>query len=197
MKFISNLLKLFLLILLAQPFGPVNPAEALTAKQREQLLQTGLSLKTIELLSDLEQDPKRATKPRLTFKAVKKMAEDGLNEEIIQLLIHLDRVSAIENRMTVSPGAVSALKKAGVSDASIRLMLESEIRIAQGQAPQDMGRWTITNPDGSRTIVYSVGDPTKPLPSLSQRQEEELKKALEILKHLNITIEYPSVEKPR
>ncbi|MBW2061222.1 MAG: hypothetical protein JRI95_06610 [Deltaproteobacteria bacterium] len=185
-----SLLKIVLLAMLLGSFLGAGPAWALTPEQTRQLTGLGLSQRTIDLLSSLEQDPGRTRKPSLTFEQVKKLAEEGLAEDIIQLLIRLDRASGAKSRLTVTPAAVSELKKAGVSNETLCLMLESEIRIA-GRAATDMGTWTITRPDGTRVIVYAVGDPTRPLPSLSQRQEQELRRALRILKHLNITIEIP------
>ncbi|MBW1708487.1 MAG: hypothetical protein JRG97_00555 [Deltaproteobacteria bacterium] len=169
----------------------IPSALALTEEQKKSLIKTGFSRQTVSQLSALEQDPNRTIKPRLTFETVKQLAAQGLPENIIQLLLRLDQVSAAKPQMTVSPEAVMELKKAGASNDTIRLMLESEIQNAKGRPRKDMGKWVVTRPDGSKVIIYSVGDPKKPLPSLSQRQEEELKKALEVLKHLNITIEYP------
>ena len=80
---------------------------------------------------------------------------------------------------------IMLLKKNGVSETTIQMMLESEIR-AQSQShanPQEtMGVRTIRRPDGRKTIVYTTGRGNRDDKDAEQRLKEE--RAWEMLRHL-------------
>ncbi|MDP3030352.1 MAG: hypothetical protein Q8O04_12875 [Deltaproteobacteria bacterium] len=82
------------------------------------------------------------------------------------------------------------LKKAGVSDETIQLLIKTEYEERERYRRYDPGRMVvskeITLPDGRKQIIYySVTDPVE---SERQRKEEEekLEKSWDVLKHLII-----------
>ncbi|MDP2993058.1 MAG: hypothetical protein Q8N82_06835 [Deltaproteobacteria bacterium] len=82
------------------------------------------------------------------------------------------------------------LKKAGVSDETIQLLIKTEHEERERYRRYDPGRMVgskeITLPDGRKQIIYySVTDPVE---SERQRKEEEekLEKSWDVLKHLII-----------
>ena len=103
---------------------------ALTMEQVEILKNTGLSHQTITQLSELAADPDRTRTPSLTFEEAKKLSEEGISEYLIKLIIILDQISGRQPKMTISPASLIKLKKAGVSEMILGLMLESEIKLA-------------------------------------------------------------------
>jgi hypothetical protein len=76
------------------------------------------------------------------------------------------------------------LKQNGVSEKTIQMMIESEIRAQSSRdaASQRMGVQTITRPDGRRAIVYSTGNADQPARDEDERLKEE--RAWEMLRHL-------------
>ena len=77
------------------------------------------------------------------------------------------------------------LKENGVSETTIQMMLESEIRAqSQGHAtPQEtMGVKTIRRPDGRKAIVYTTGRGNRGDKDAEQRLKEE--RAWEMLRYL-------------
>ncbi|MDD5153101.1 MAG: hypothetical protein RDU59_09705 [Thermodesulfobacteriota bacterium] len=82
------------------------------------------------------------------------------------------------------------LKKAGVSDETIQLLIKTEYEERERHRRYDPGRMVgskeITLPDGRKQIIYySVTDPVE---AERQRKEEEekLEKSWDVLKHLII-----------
>jgi hypothetical protein len=77
------------------------------------------------------------------------------------------------------------LKENGVSETTIQMMLESEIRAqSQGHAtPQEtMGVKTIRRPDGRKAIVYTTGRGNRDDRDAEERLKEE--RAWEMLRHI-------------
>ncbi|MFA5182555.1 MAG: hypothetical protein WC405_14630 [Syntrophales bacterium] len=68
------------------------------------------------------------------------------------LLVILSHTSIL----ALTPDQVIALRKAGVSDRTIQLMIEQE-REAKQNPYDTMGQKEITDSHGNRTIIYSTG----------------------------------------
>ena len=86
----------------------------------------------------------------------------------------------------LSPEQVIALKKAGVSDETIRLMIQQEDR-SQKNPDDAMGRREVKDSQGNTIIIYSTGRS-----SASEKNEEEKRKVENAWKMLqNMTIEGP------
>jgi len=78
---------------------------------------------------------------------------------------------------------VRALRKAGVSDETIQIMLQQE-REAKAQGPHDqMGVQEIKDKTGNTYIVYSTG---KPGSSTSDAEKERVEKAWRMLQNIII-----------
>jgi hypothetical protein len=58
--------------------------------------------------------------------------------------------------LALTPDQVIALRKAGVSDRTIQLMIEQE-RDAKQNPYDTMGQKEITDSDGNRSVIYSTG----------------------------------------
>jgi hypothetical protein len=92
----------------------------------------------------------------------------------------------------LSPEQVIALKKAGVSDETIRLMIQQEDR-AQKKPDDAIGSREVKDSQGNTVIIYSTGRS-----SASDKNEEEKKKVENAWKMLqNMTIEGPVNLTPR
>jgi len=175
----------------------VGPVLGLSADETKALKQAGLSEQTIADLTALGQDQKRKRKPSLTLDEVKRLAEAGFPDDLIQTFIRLDMVTRHLDRPVITPAQARDLKTSGVSLDTIGLMFRSEINraLAASSSPKSgaarMGREVTTRPDGRRVIVYYSGDPKAPRPALSQRREEDLRRAYELLEKLKIHIYYP------
>ncbi|MGD9310624.1 MAG: hypothetical protein PVG51_15885 [Desulfosarcina sp.] len=77
------------------------------------------------------------------------------------------------------------LKQNGVSEATIQMMLQSEIQAQsrQGNAPgESMGVRTIERPGGQSAIVYSTGRGDQDARTAEERWKEE--QAWEMLRHI-------------
>jgi hypothetical protein len=88
----------------------------------------------------------------------------------------------------LTPEQVIALKKAGVSEETIRLMIQQE---EQGRMNPDdtMGRREVKDSQGNTVIIYSTGRSTS-----SEKRDEEKKKAEDAWRMLeNQVIEERSV----
>lgn len=70
------------------------------------------------------------------------------------------------------------LKKAGVSDRTIELMLQQEKEARENPYDQ-MGVREIKNPDGSSSIIYSTGKPSSD--TMSDAERERVDKAWKML----------------
>jgi len=76
------------------------------------------------------------------------------------------------------------LKQNGVSEATIQLMLHSEMqaRTREAATKEAMGIATITRPGGRPAIVYSTGSADQPVRDADERIKE--RHAWELLRHL-------------
>ena len=86
----------------------------------------------------------------------------------------------------LSPEQVIALKKAGVSDETIRLMIQQEDR-AHNNLDDAIGRREVKDNQGNTVIIYSTGRSLA-----SEKNDEEKRKVENAWKMLqNMTIEGP------
>ncbi|MDI9571087.1 MAG: hypothetical protein QM278_10300 [Pseudomonadota bacterium] len=79
----------------------------------------------------------------------------------------------------LSPEQVLSLKKAGVSEATIQLMIRQEMAAQEGG--NDSGVREIRDGDGRTVTVYSPGPPAK---TGRDREREDVEKAWNMLQHL-------------
>ena len=80
---------------------------------------------------------------------------------------------------------VLLLKQNGVSEATIQMMLQSEMQarsIQTGTGADDMGVRTIVRPGGQPAIVYTTGRGDQDRRSEEERRKED--RAWEMLRHL-------------
>jgi hypothetical protein len=170
---------------------------AMSPDQTQKLKNLGLSAGSLELIETLEHQAGQRTRPPvMTADEVARLAKEGLEEDLIALLLRLDLASGQAPALPVTPTAVQALKKEGVQKETIQRLLEGEIKNYSQLKETDMGRSIVTRPDGSRAIVYQVGDPDRPSPSPKDQEEKEMERALKILERLNIHLKLPQPEKP-
>jgi hypothetical protein len=78
---------------------------------------------------------------------------------------------------------IVALRKAGVGDATIRIMLEQE-REAKVSSENGMGQKEIRDSHGNSAIVYSTGRSNKS--DYDEQETKKVEKAWEMLQHLII-----------
>lgn len=82
----------------------------------------------------------------------------------------------------LTPEQVEALKKAGVEDKTIRLMIRQE-EAAKEKGGKEMGVAEIQDRDGHAVTVYSTGPSAPPL---SDTERERVERAWEMLRHIII-----------
>jgi hypothetical protein len=82
---------------------------------------------------------------------------------------------------------VIKLKKAGVSDETIRTMIEQE-RAATEQNPSDqIGVREVKDAEGNTSVIYSTGAPKAPTQGGSE--QEKVEKAWKMLQNQNMIID--------
>jgi hypothetical protein len=82
---------------------------------------------------------------------------------------------------------VIKLKKAGVSDETIRTMIEQE-RAAKERNPSDqIGVREVKDAEGNTSVIYSTGAPTAPTQGGSE--QEKVEKAWKMLQNQNMIID--------
>jgi hypothetical protein len=82
---------------------------------------------------------------------------------------------------------VIKLKKAGVSDETIRIMIEQE-RAGKQQNPADqMGVKEVKDAEGNSSVIYSTGAPTAP--TQNQSEQEKVQEAWKMLQNQNTIID--------
>ncbi len=81
----------------------------------------------------------------------------------------------------LSPEQVLSLKKAGVSDATIQLMIRQEMTAKEGK--DDLAVKEIRDKDGQVITVYSPGPPSK---AARDAERESVEKAWNMLQHIII-----------
>lgn len=85
----------------------------------------------------------------------------------------------------LTPEQVVQLKKAGVEEKTIQLMIEQEIAAENRNSYDTLGTKEVKDASGNSIIIYSTGRPTGG--NLDREEQEKLDRAWEMLQ--NITIE--------
>lgn len=82
---------------------------------------------------------------------------------------------------------VIKLKKAGVSDETIRIMIEQE-RAAKEQNPSDqIGVREVKDAEGNTSVIYSTGAPTAP--TQNQSEQKKVEEAWKMLQNQSIIMD--------
>jgi hypothetical protein len=82
---------------------------------------------------------------------------------------------------------VIKLKKAGVSDETIRLMIEQERAGSQPNPSDQIGVREVKDAEGNTSVNYSTGAPAAPTQGGSER--EKVEKAWKMLQNQNMIID--------
>ena len=82
---------------------------------------------------------------------------------------------------------VMKLKKAGVSDETIRTMIEQEKAAAERNPSDQMGVREVKDAEGNTSVVYSTGAPSAP--TQNQSEQEKVEKAWKMLQNQNMIID--------
>jgi hypothetical protein len=84
--------------------------------------------------------------------------------------------------LALTPEEVLALKKAGVGDETIRMMMQQEKEAKVSAKDQTMGRQEVRNSRGEFSIEYSTG-PKMPT-GVRDAEQQKMDRAWEMLQHL-------------
>jgi len=87
----------------------------------------------------------------------------------------------------LTPDEVIKLKKAGVSDETIRLMIEQERAGGQPNPADQIGVREVKDAQGNVTVNYSTGAP--PANTQNQSEQEKVEKAWKMLQNQNRIID--------
>jgi len=82
---------------------------------------------------------------------------------------------------------VIKLRKAGVSDETIRLMIEQERAGRQANPSDRIGVREVKDADGNTSVVYSTGAPTAA--TQNESEQEKVDKAWKMLQNQNVIID--------
>ena len=82
---------------------------------------------------------------------------------------------------------VIKLKKAGVSDETIRTMIEQEKAAAERNPSDQMGVREVKDAEGNVSVNYSTGAPAAP--TQNQSEQEKVEKAWKMLQNQNMIID--------
>jgi hypothetical protein len=82
---------------------------------------------------------------------------------------------------------VIKLRKAGVSDETIRLMIEQERAGRQVNPSDRIGVGEVKDADGNTSVVYSTGAPTAA--TQNESEQEKVDKAWKMLQNQNVIID--------
>ena len=82
---------------------------------------------------------------------------------------------------------VIKLKKAGVSDETIRIMIEQEKAGGQPNPSDQIGVKEVKDSEGNTSVIYSTGAPTAPTQGGSE--QEKVEKAWKMLQNQNMIID--------
>ena len=94
------------------------------------------------------------------------------------------------NAVALTPDQALALRKAGVSDRTIQLMIEQE-REAKQNPYDTMGTREITDSEGNRTVIYSTGKSDQ---TWEASEKEKVDKAWKMLQGIIIDGRQKSTE---
>jgi hypothetical protein len=82
---------------------------------------------------------------------------------------------------------VVKLKKSGVSDETIRLMIEQERTGKQPNPSDQIGVREVKDADGNASVIYSTGAPTAP--TQNQSEQDKVREAWKMLQNQNTIID--------
>ncbi len=82
---------------------------------------------------------------------------------------------------------VIKLRKAGVSDETIRLMIEQERADRQDNPADRIGVREVKDADGARSVLYSTGKPSAP--GQNESEQEKVDRAWKMLQNQNVIID--------
>jgi len=106
-----------------------------------------------------------------------------LETAVVMMIIALGASSAV----ALTAEEVIKLKKAGVSDETIRLMIEQE-RAGKPTDPSDrIGVREVKDADGNASVVYSTGAPAAA--AQGDSEQEKVDKAWKMLQNQNVIID--------
>lgn len=106
-----------------------------------------------------------------------------LETAVVMMIIALGAASAV----ALTAEEVIKLKKAGVSDETIRLMIEQE-RAGRQTGPSDrIGVREVKDADGNASVVYSTGAPAAA--AQGDSEQEKVDKAWKMLQNQNVIID--------
>ncbi|MDD5170282.1 MAG: hypothetical protein PHN75_15805 [Syntrophales bacterium] len=89
---------------------------------------------------------------------------------------------SVQKTMALSTEEVMALKKAGVSDKTIQIMIQQEMA-ARDNPQNGPGVREIKDKDGNAVVIYSSGSRPR---DLDKAEKEKLDKAWDMLQHVII-----------
>ena len=106
-----------------------------------------------------------------------------LETAVVMMIIALGASSAV----ALTAEEVVKLKKAGVSEETIRLMIEQERAGRQANPSDQIGVREVKDADGNTSVIYSTGKPTAP--AQNDSEQEKVDKAWKMLQNQNVIID--------
>ena len=107
-----------------------------------------------------------------------------MTKHILLALLFIVMNSFLSPCYALTPDQIIKLKKAGVSDKTIQMMLEQE-RDARNENPSDtIGVREVKDKEGNVVTIYSTGPPTKERPG--DTEEAKVEKAWKMLQNMII-----------
>lgn len=106
-----------------------------------------------------------------------------LETAVVMMIIALGASSAF----ALTAEEVIKLKKAGVSDETIRLMIEQERAGKQTDPSDRIGVREVKDADGNASVVYSTGAPAAA--AQGDSEQEKVDKAWKMLQNQNVIID--------
>ena len=106
-----------------------------------------------------------------------------LETAVVMMIIALGASSAV----ALTAEEVIKLRKAGVSDVTIRLMIEQERAGRQADPSDRIGVREVKDADGNTSVVYSTGAPTAA--TQNESEQEKVDKAWKMLQNQNVIID--------
>jgi len=86
----------------------------------------------------------------------------------------------------LTPEQVIKLKKAGVDEKTIRMMIAQEMEAADHSPYDSLGTREIKDQDGNAVVIYSTGRPAGS--NLDREEQEKLDRAWEMLQNIQVEV---------
>ena len=102
-------------------------------------------------------------------------------KRILLPIIFIVLTSLLDYSYALTPEQVLKLKKAGVSDKTIQLMLKQESEVQNRNPADQIGTREVTDKQGNTTIIYSTGGST-----VDQEEKEKVDRAWKMLENVII-----------